>query len=82
MAACCPLASACTCDAPPWDAGGALGCSVESGGDGWREKLKALSAANLSLQWSHCGSKMQSHAGTVRRLLGTEGAKPLSIALP
>lgn len=29
MAACCPLAAAYTRDDPPWDAGGALGCSVE-----------------------------------------------------
>lgn len=53
----------------PWNA-----LWSEEGMDGGK---RAMSAAGLSVQWSHCGSMMQTHAGTVRRLFCTEGAKSI-----
>lgn len=34
-----------------------LGCFMQAGGDGWREKHKALSSCNLERQWSHWAAK-------------------------
>lgn len=75
------LAAACTRDEPPQDTGWALGCSTQEGMAGGRSTRHRL-AATVSVQWSHWGSKMQTCAGTVGRLFGTEGAKSLSVALP